>query len=521
VAQDSNKPAADLPTRLMERVKAYHAEGDSQQAHQLRVVYFYPSDLSPQADYEGRLGRILADIQDFYLSELKRQGFGEQHLPIEKEEGKLKIHLVKGKEPATAYDYDSGGKVLKELKEALDGVINFDREFVLVMGGMCRKQDDGKYVIHSPYYGWGGSGQRFGLCFAADCELMDTKYFRTTSRKIRYWEHLGDFEKPLASFNHLYIGGLAHELGHGLGLPHNAESPAERKSRGTALMGIGNFTYRQETIGKPGSFLTLASCVRLLSHPLLTQSNHARFAPVRARISELKFAQEDKGLRIQGKVAAQPECYAVIAYTDPAARNDYDARTWVAEVDEDGSFELPITDFKAGTGQLRLAFCHLNGASSTPYHTSYEIPEDLRPDAAEFSGAWVFHQAELAYMSGRKDEAAKWIEAELKANPETSFAPRLAHILQLIYGQGVLKLENIEADAAFLSDVEWESASCWVGSVIPRGSMPLRLLATSSIWLANGMSSRPSWDFKKGCMRLVPPSLSSWGTGRNSIARSC
>lgn len=447
---------ADLAERLTKRVDAFHAEGESVR-HELRVVYFHPSDVAPQKGYEARLGRVIADIQAFYRDEMKRNGFGDREIPAEMDGDKLKIHLVKGAEPSPAYDYDSGEKVLKELRTALQGTIDIDREFVLVMGGMCQKEENGKYIFHAPYYGWPGSGHRFGLCFAADCELMDPQHYTNTGATIRYWEHLGDFEKPLSAFNQLYIGGVAHELGHGLGLPHNAESPEEAKRSGTALMGAGNHTYRQEKVGKMGSFLSMASCIRLLSHPLVTQTNRARFAPVKATLSGMNFGGEGKELVISGRVMAEPACYAAIAYTDPLGRSNYDARTWVAEVKEDGSFTVPVKELKPGEGELRLTFCHLNGATTTPLKLSYEVAPSQIPDRSEFSGAWILGRAEWAFMNGEKEAAAKIIEAELKKNPESTFLPQLNHVLQLTYGQGVIKLDAVEEPAAFLSDVEWTS----------------------------------------------------------------
>ena len=46
-------------------------------------------------------------------------------------------------------------------------------DFVLVIGGLCKKRDDGSYFFHSPYYGDTGSNNLRGLCYAADCERLD------------------------------------------------------------------------------------------------------------------------------------------------------------------------------------------------------------------------------------------------------------------------------------------------------------------------------------------------------------
>lgn len=55
-----------------------------------------------------------------------------------------------------------------------------------------------------------------------------------------------------------WYGGLAHELGHGLNLPHNHQTTSDGKKYGTALMGAGNYTF-----GTSPTFLTPASCALL------------------------------------------------------------------------------------------------------------------------------------------------------------------------------------------------------------------------------------------------------------------
>ena len=330
---------ADEDARLMrERIDTY-CGSNTNSRQTLRVVYFHPSDQQPYAGFQDRIQRIMEDIQNFYRSEMKRNGFGEIVFSLEKSQGKLKIHVVKGKDPSIRYDYKSGGKVKRELKDALRGTIDLDREFVIVFYGLFDPRDDGSYNAHSPYYGDGGSCHRYGLCHVADCELLDTKWFTTTDRQIKYTEHTGTFKQSLGEFNTKYIGGIAHELGHGLGLPHNGQTQSEAYHRGQALMGSGNHTYRDNLRGGRGTFLTKASATRLASHPLLTKSNPGADASVSCNWSDLGFAEKGADLIIEGTIDARPEAYAVIAYVDPEGKSDYDALTAVATV-RDGTFRI-------------------------------------------------------------------------------------------------------------------------------------------------------------------------------------
>lgn len=181
----------------------------------------------------------MLDIQAFYRTEMKRNGFGDRTFPLEMKGDELKIHLVKGKEPAAQYPHESGGNVRREVQVALAGRTNLDREYVLIFNGMCRKLGENRYFFHAPYYGDSRSNHRRGLCHVADCELMDTLHLTDMKNRIQYEEHYGKRDQTLAKFNTFYLGGIAHELGHGLGLPHNREKEWERQQFGTSLMGGG------------------------------------------------------------------------------------------------------------------------------------------------------------------------------------------------------------------------------------------------------------------------------------------
>ena len=115
----------------------------------------------------------------------------------------------------------------------------------------------------------------------------------------------------------------------------------QKLRQGTALMGSGNHTYRNEVRGEKGSFLTLASAVRLAAHPIFTGSDRGRDAKVSAKAEKLVFKEVEGKLVIEGSLQAEPPVHAVISYVDPEGRGDYDALTTVAVV-KDGKFTLEI-----------------------------------------------------------------------------------------------------------------------------------------------------------------------------------
>ena len=74
----------------------------------LHVCYFTPADVAPAAGYEERIDRIMRDIQGFYRKEMERHGFGPATFRLaEQPGGRLRLHLVKGAKPASAYSYES------------------------------------------------------------------------------------------------------------------------------------------------------------------------------------------------------------------------------------------------------------------------------------------------------------------------------------------------------------------------------------------------------------------------------
>ena len=87
---------------------------------------------------------------------------------------------------------------------------------------------------HSPYFG-APSTQQSGLCFVADWAQQDLANLTRKEPKLNDGEY-GNVS--LGKHTTIFLGGIAHELGHAFGLPHCGERWDE-KLRGTSLMGDG------------------------------------------------------------------------------------------------------------------------------------------------------------------------------------------------------------------------------------------------------------------------------------------
>jgi hypothetical protein len=285
------------------RIRSFH-EGSKPNGAVLRLVYFHAADREPLADYAARADRILTDISAFYRDGMEQRfGVKTDGLPLEHNEGKLVIHMVRGRHPAEHYQHESGDETWGEIRKALAGKFDAEREHVLVLYGLCERAEDGRYIFTAPYYGAGWSDQRRGLCHAADCELLDPLLLTAKDKPFVFTEHYYPRrEMSVATFNSWYLGGIAHELGHGLGFPHDNGGPGEMP-KGVALMGGGNLHYREELWGgQNASYLSLATALRFAAHPLVTQSDKARWQTADATFENLSASAAAGKLRLTGKV---------------------------------------------------------------------------------------------------------------------------------------------------------------------------------------------------------------------------
>lgn len=441
-------------------ISAYHA-GEAKNQAVVRVVYFHPSDRDPLPDYAGRLDRVLTDISDFYRDGLRRFGIENDGLPLERQGGRLVLHMVRGEKPASGYQHDSGNETEAEVRAALKGTFDLDREHVLILYALCRKEPDGRHVFDAPYYGKGSSSQRAGLCHAADCELLDPRLLTETGRKIVYTEHYYPrVEQTVAKFNSWYLGGIAHELGHGLGLPHDSGQIDERRF-GTSLMGGGNHTYRQEMWGggEP-TFLSRVSALQWLSHPLLTRSNRGRWDWGGVGFERLEFTAEEGVFRVAGKIVGAAPAHAVVAYTWPeSSKTDHGARTFVAPVD-DGRFVLPLAGLKRGNYNVRLVGLHANGGT-TVWRLKLGFDAAGRPDIAAVEALWNGALVERAerWLRSDRPRARVFVSDDVIAHVRSSDVQRRLRALRAVLEPAApTALTGVTGGSVFLSDVAWTEA---------------------------------------------------------------
>jgi len=329
--------------------------------YKLNVIYFVPNDLDTIANYRQRVSNILLDMQEFYGQNMKRSGYSYTSFGLDLLSDTLvNIITIRGEYETNHYPSNVQGsfEMRKEISKYF--VENPDRktsDHLLVFAPTYSKNGIGG----PPFQGETLAG------FVLDYPGMDVDKFKDKSAKIRtdatYW-----------------IGGLAHELGHGLNAPHNKEHKTDAFSLGGALMRNGNATY-----GTKPCHITNATCALLSTCQVFSKNiRNDWYGDVSHVIKSIKGEYRDGEIIITGKYYSSKKVSVINVYHDPEGGEEYDALAWDTKPNEDNnsfSVRCPLKDFHKLEGKynFRVVFWHENGTKKLHNSYNYEFDENGIP----------------------------------------------------------------------------------------------------------------------------------------------
>lgn len=328
---------AACPEHFSADAKAWLADSVEleKSAYKLNVVYFIGNDNEPIADYQRRLSELLLYLQQYYAKEMDRNGYGKRAFGLSMlPNGEVDIILIRGKKGHREYSYGTGHNACLEEVNAYFSA-NPDKKLshhtFVIMPTFYDEQYGNQNPGGVPFYGLGRN------CFALDYPDFDIKY-------------LGK-DTPEGRLLTKWYGGFAHELGHGLNLPHNDGTTSMNEELGTPLMGSGNYTF-----GLKPTYLTPSTCSLLdRSETFAVEGKAPQFYPENSptpTVQNPEIVYDGDNLKIS---LTCEESFCVNAYIqDPGyqVNQDYDAIAFrtQAETKEGGmsirTVSIPLNDLK-------------------------------------------------------------------------------------------------------------------------------------------------------------------------------
>lgn len=436
---------------------ASHAAGP----RPLRLVYYYPKDTSPLAGYQERLTSVVGNISEFYRQGMIKNGKGDKTFLLERDaQGKLVFHFVKGSLKLSEHERGkTDGKMNEDIDKALRAEgLDPAKETLLVFSNLL-VWDGPKAIEVGPFHGGGGPND--GRCHAYDDPKLDPKLL--SSKEPGGWYNRAC---TIGEFNSHYIGGIAHELGHALGLPHEGPTPDQHAKWGESLMGGGNHTYGEELRGEgKGSYLSNAAATILSRHPLFSGGTGVAKEPD-ASFEGCSVKQVGDAIQIDGKVKSASTPTAVIGYSDSG--NEYTGYTGVAEVKKDGSFSLTVPSHTGPKCSFSLQVCFTDGGHYEALRSSYEKSSEGAMSIEGIAGRLVWSEASKLAGAGQFDQLAdlgRSIQRQNPGNAEFTAMRQIAESWAKPKAPANIADMPSSAKSANVSDLAFESATVGWGTL--------------------------------------------------------
>lgn len=320
----------------------------------LNIVYFVPKDNPAVPGYKERLSDLFTYFQRYIQAEMIRNGYPGKTigLPLDLATKRVKIITIQGTQSQTVYDYGSFGIIIDEINTYKT---THAAEFSGVHSIILLPQRT--VGTEQPFYGLGKN------CFAVDNANINVGQI------------------PITTSN--FIGGMLHELGHGLGLPHNMAKVSEQPILGTALMGTGNSTF-----GRQPTFLTKADCAVLNRNEIFQPTDVGPYYGVSNSSIIVKAVHNASlfSIDISGSFTSDKTVSELLYWVDPNVNNegsagDYNSVAWVAPlVGTNGiGLSIPLSEIqnKANNpSELKVKLLFTDGGVRT-YTYDFKFANDI------------------------------------------------------------------------------------------------------------------------------------------------
>lgn len=262
----------------------------SARPYNLNVIYFVPSDIPLDPTYKTRLSAILLWGQNYFQQSMIKNGYSPKTFGIYKEtanRNNVEIIVIRGTKPHTSYTYNNRTTMDTEISTYLANNPTLKTsDHTLVITAVANEAN-----ADAPFFGIGKTA------YVIDYPQFDIQYLGTDTYSFTGW-----------------FGGLMHELGHGLNLPHCAETKTEHNdpNKGITLMSFGN-----TTLGKSPTFINRAGAAVLNTCQIFADNPGTYYNGNTSAISSLHTTYTNGELVVSGTFQSDKTVTDVNFYQNP------------------------------------------------------------------------------------------------------------------------------------------------------------------------------------------------------------
>jgi hypothetical protein len=210
-AEPSNR-ASDVPSHPIIPPPLENLERD----YKVRLIYFVPTDREVKPGYQKKTEVLMRVVADIYRREMKANGQSTRGLDFEfDEEGRLKVHLVKGKNPTVFYTgepFSEDRMFESHMNEITEAIPHRASLIFSEAGGIAE-------ALPQPDI-FGGFAIVSGDLFRDEITASTVEGHIDPVRKVE-----GTETEPRSQASQVSNGVLIHELGHIFGMLHDSSKP--------------------------------------------------------------------------------------------------------------------------------------------------------------------------------------------------------------------------------------------------------------------------------------------------------